>query len=132
MYNSCGDKMRLFELDLEKVKQQAKIDFVDKYSEIVNSDWYLDDIFEGQISLDGLDEILYVNTNYVYHDVDVNGNKTRYKMPLTCLLVKNNPYEIIYSYENAYYVAYEDEGKINFILYRDFINFIKAYYHQIA
>lgn len=124
--------MRLFELDVEALKQQASEKFANKYIEIVNSDWYIDDLYEGQISLAGLNETLYVSTNYVYHDVDVNGNKTRYKMPLTCILVKNHAYEVIYNYDDAYYVAYEDEGKISFILYRDFIDFIKAYYHQIA
>ena len=86
---------------------------------------YLPDIEKGEMQIMSVTYPVYVSTHYAYEDKMVNGNKTRYKIPLSIIYTKQDAYEIIYDSRDICYVAYEQENAIQFVLYEDFYDFIK-------
>ncbi|MEG0527400.1 MAG: hypothetical protein RR531_07795 [Longicatena sp.] len=121
--------MKILNLIESEVLKQAQVTFADKFVELTQTDFFLDDIEKGEIHIDGIDYPLYINTHYVYEDHLVNNNKTRYKVHITCVLVKESPYEVIYDSRGKYYVAYEEDG-IQFVLYEDFQKAIQPFIHE--
>lgn len=122
--------MQLINLDKDKVLEKAQVRFPDKYIELDSADLYLEDMESGHINIEGIEHELFVSTHYVYENHIVNGNKTRYKVPLTIVLLKKDAYDVIYDSRGKCYVAYEDND-INFILYEDFQDFIFPMVHEI-
>ena len=112
-------------LEEQAVAQAAAVKFPDKYIEMGESDLYLPDIEKGSLTIAGIDHPVYASTHYAYEDKMVNGNKTRYKIPLSIIYTKQDAYEIIYDSRDICYVAYEQENAIQFVLYEDFYDFIK-------
>lgn len=123
--------MKITNLDKEKVEKEAKEAFQGKYVEMDTTDLFLADMESGTLRLDGMDHAIYVSTHYAYEDHLVNNNKTRYKIPLTLVLLKNDPYDVIYDSKGCCYVAYEEENHIHFVLYEEFQDFLKPYLHVV-
>lgn len=117
--------MVITNLDEEKVLEAAKKQFAPSFVAIDHMDFYLPDIESGKIMVAGVDHPMYVSTHYAYEDHVVKGNDTRYKVPLTTILVKEDAYSIIYDSRDCCYVAYEEDGEIQFVLYIDFYKKIK-------
>ncbi len=117
--------MYFMNLDKEKVKSAAKEFFQNYYIEIGETDLYLPDIAYGKIMVEGREEPIYASTNYAYEDRVINGNKTRYKIPLTTILLKKDKYEVIYDSYGKYYVAYVEDETIKFVRYEDFYDTLK-------
>ena len=111
-------------LDKEKILTAAKQQFPHAYIE-QDVDFYLPDIEKGEMQIMSVTYPVYVSTHYAYEDKMVNGNKTRYKIPLSIIYTKQDAYEIIYDSRDICYVAYEQENAIQFVLYEDFYDFIK-------
>lgn len=122
--------MQIINLDKEEVAKAAAIEFSGKYIEMESCDLFLKDEESGKASIDFIDHEVYIGTNYVYEDRLVNGNKTRYKVPITIIYLKKDPYETIYDSKGKCYVAYK-EDTIHFILYEDFYTFIKPQIHML-
>ena len=108
-------------LEEERLLAAAHIAFPNSYIQIESSDIYLKNQIAGRYHAPWLDHDFYVSTEYAYEDRVVNGNKTRYKVAMPCILVKADQYDVIYDSSNCYYVAYEEEGEIKFRLYVDLI-----------
>ena len=79
-------------LEEQDVVQAAAVKFPGKYIEMGESDLYLPDIEKGSLTIEGIDHPVFASTHYAYEDKLVNGNKTRYKIPLTTVLVKKDKY----------------------------------------
>ena len=107
-------------LEEQDVIQAAAVKFPGKYIEMGESDLYLPDIEKGSLTIEGIDHPVFASTHYAYEDKLVNGNKTRYKIPLTTVLVK----------KGKYYVAYKEEEKIHFVPYEDFYELLKPLIHM--
>ena len=90
---------------------------------------YLPDIEKGKLRIEGIDKPVFASTHYAYEDKLVNGNKTRYKIPLATVLIKRDKYEVIYDSYGKYYVAFKDEAGIQFVLYEDFYELLKPMIH---
>ena len=117
--------MKFLDLNKEEVEKAAKDKFHDYYIEMGESVLYLPDIAYGKVMIEGREGPIYASTNYAYEDRLVNGNKTRYKIPLTTILLKKDPYEVIYDSYGKYYVAYIEDDEIKFIRYEDFYDLLK-------
>ena len=117
-------------LEEQDVVQAAAVKFPGKYIEMGESDLYLPDIEKGSLTIEGIDHPVFASTHYAYEDKLVNGNKTRYKIPLTTVLVKKDKYEVIYDSYGKYYVAYKEEEKIHFVPYEDFYELLKPLIHM--
>lgn len=115
--------MKIIDLDQNIVKQEAQKQF-QKYIEIQELDLYFKNIEKATCRLEGYEANLYVSTHYAYRDVDVNGNITRYKVALTCVLVKEHAYEVIYNSVGKLYVAYLENDEMKFMLYETFLDYI--------
>ena len=120
--------MKIINLDEEKVLEKAKQEFPNRYVEVGTTDLFLQDIETGKIQIDGIDHELYVSTHYVYEDHLINNNKTRYKVKLTTILLRKDPYDVVYDSYGKYYVAYESDD-IHFLLYEEFQEFLKSLLH---
>lgn len=120
--------MQFIGLDKEEVLQAAKAAFPDKYIDVDRTNFYVRDISSGTIHIDGVEEPLYVSTNYVYEDHIINGNNTRFKSQLTTVTLKKDAYDVIYDSYGVYYVAYK-EDTIQFVRYEDFYDRIKENIH---
>lgn len=118
-----GDKMK-FELNKDEVLQIAQAKFPGKYIELDTIDFYVPEIKEGIIQLEGMNQPFYISTNYAYEDRIVLGNNTRYKVELVLLYVKADRYEVMFDSYGKSYVAYEDDS-IHIIAYEDFYDEIK-------
>ena len=124
--------MKILYLDKENVIEAAQQTFKGSFIEIGECDLFLEGIETGSIQMDGIDSILHVNTNYVYEDRMINGNKTRYKIQLTTVTIKKDAYEIIYDSYGKYFIAYEDDQQaITFITYEDVNELLTPLIHQI-
>lgn len=124
-----GVFMQITNLDKEEVLQVAQVTFKDKYIEMNESDLFIPDIEKGCVTIDGIEHKVYISTHYAYEDRLVHGNKTRYKIPLTTILLKKDKYEVIYDSYGKYYVAYKNEEGIQFVPYEDFYDLLKPFLH---
>ncbi len=117
--------MNFYKLDKHAVLEAAKETFPTMYIEQDEMDFYLPDIERGEIIVEPLTIHFYISTNYAYEDRIVNGNKTRYKVPLSIIYTKHDKYEIIYDSREVCYVAYEEDHQMKFCLYTEFYEKIK-------
>lgn len=122
--------MQITGLDEQEVAKAAANTFANTYVEVGSADLFLPDIEKGELCIDGIEHPIYASTHYAYEDRLVNGNKTRYKVALTTILLKKDAYEVIYSSRGKYYVAYKTEEGIQFVLYEDFYALLKPLIHQ--
>ena len=122
--------MQIINLDEQMVLDKAKEKFSDWFVEIGETDLFLRDIDSGKIGIEGIDHELYVSTHYVYEDHLVNNNKTRYKVKLTTILLRKDPYDVVYDSVGRYYVAYQSDD-IQFVLYEDFQDFLKPFVKEL-
>lgn len=122
--------MQILNLNEEEVLASAKTTFPDDVIHMDHCDLFLNTIEKGEITIDGIEYPLYVNTNYVYEDHLINNNKTRYKVAVTLVSLKKDPYEVIYDSTAKSYVAYLDET-IQFVLYEEFQAFLAPMVHIV-
>lgn len=120
--------MQFIGLEKEEVLQAALKAFPDHYIDLDQTNFYLRDISNGTIHIDGVEEPLFVSTNYVYEDHIINGNNTRFKTKLTAITLKKDAYDVIYDSYGVYYIACK-EDEIQFIPYEDFYDRIKDKIH---
>lgn len=113
--------MVIKKLSDEAIIKAAKQAFPNHYIQVEHSDIFLKGKIAGRYKAPWIEQEFYVSTEYAYEDLLVNGNKTRYKIHMPCVLVKENRYDIIYDSKDCYYVAYEDAGHIQFKRYIDVI-----------
>lgn len=112
-------KIRSFEeVELIEAAQKA---FPDAYAEIMTNDLYLKGKRAGRYRAPWLDQEFYVSTEYAYIDQMEKGNRIRSKLHLPCVLVKSDPYEVIYDSRDCFYTAYEADEGIAFMKYVDLI-----------
>ena len=117
-----------YQLSKEEVLKAAQATFQDVYIEYDEMDFYIPDLDFGILRIEGIDKDFFVSTHYAYEDRLVNENQTRYKVPLSIVYTKHDPFEIMYDTHAICYVAYKEEGEIKFILYTKFYDFIKPYF----
>lgn len=122
--------IKLRNLDEESIVTAAKQKFKGYLFEYDIADLFLKDYEDGEYIADIFDAPFYVSTQYAYEDLLVNGNKTRYKIHISTILLKKEKYEVVYRYDDRYYVVYEEDGEIKFMKYSEFQNFIKPYIHK--
>lgn len=123
--------MQILNLDKEEVRQAAQAAYLHNYIAMEECDLYLEGIVKGRIKIDGVDHPMYVSTNYVYEDRVVNGNKTRFKVTLTCFYVKKDKYEVVYDSYGTYFVAYKENDNMKFIPYEDLYDLVKGHIHVL-
>ena len=123
--------MQITGLNKEEVRFAAQEIYKKSYIDVDTCDLFLRGIEKGKIQIDCIDHPVYVNTNYAYEDKLINGNQTRFKIPLTTIQVKTNKYEVIYDSFGTYFVAYKDDESIKFIPYEDVYDFLKDQIHII-
>lgn len=111
--------LKLF--DETKCREAAQLAFPNQYIEIMESDIYLKDTIAGRYAAPWLDHEFYVSTDYAYEDKMVNGNQTRYKVGMQCILVKPSRYEVVYDTKDSYFAVYEEDGNIKFMKYIDIL-----------
>jgi len=99
--------------------EAARKAFPHHHIQITQSDIFLKGKQAGRYRADWLDHEFYVSTEYAYEDRLVNGNKTRYKVSMPCIFVKNDPFEVLYDIQTCYYAVYEENGEIQFMLYTE-------------
>lgn len=113
--------MLLKTFDEDILREAAQKAFANSYIQIEYSDIYLRNTTAGRYLAPWLDREFYISTEYVYEDKLVNGNKTRYKVAMACVLIKKDRYDIIYDSKDVYYAAYEEAGEIKFMKYVDIL-----------
>lgn len=112
-------KIRIFDNDI--LREAAQNAFPDAVTEIMTNDLYLKGKKAGRYRAPWLDQEFYVSTEYAYIDQMENGNCIRSKLHLPCVLVKQNPYEVIYDSRDCFYVAYDSSDGIAFMKYVEII-----------
>lgn len=110
--------MQIKAFDSQQLIAAAQAQFPDYEIELQESDVFLKGKQAGRYRADWLDHEFYISTEYAYEDRLVNGNPTRYKIAMPCILLKKNRYEIVYDISDRYYVAYEEHGEIQFLPYQ--------------
>lgn len=113
--------MLIKQFNEEQLKKTAQLTFPRYYIHLDQSDIYLKGKQAGRYKAAWLDHEFYVSTEYAYEDILVNNNKTRYKVHMPCILLKTNPYEVIYDSQDRYYGVYEEDGEIKFEKYVELI-----------
>ncbi len=113
--------MQIKALSDEQLMQAAKKRFPDMAVVIDTADIYLKGKQTGRYSASWLDHDVFVSTEYAYEDRMINGNKTRYKVNIPCVLIKKHPHDIIYDSRDIYFGAYVENDEIHFKRYVDLI-----------
>ncbi len=113
--------MRIQAIAPKELETAAKAAFQEYEIEISESDLFLKGRIAGQYQAPWYDHDFYISTEYVYEDRMVNGNQTRYKVAMPCVLLKKDRYEVVYDYQDRYYVAYLEQDKICFCPYHEML-----------
>lgn len=113
--------MEIKTLSEEQLLAAAQKQFINKAILSDSSDIYLKGKQTGRYRVDWLDHDIYISTEYAYEDRMINGNKTRYKVQVPCVLIKDHPHDIIYDSRDIYYAAYIENNEIRFMRYVDLI-----------
>lgn len=108
-------EIRIF--DEEALQAAAQKAFPDAHVEITQGDLYLNGKEAGRYRAPWLNQEFYVSTEYAYIDQIENGNRIRSKLHIPCVLVKQDPYEVIYDARSCFYAAYQSDGGIMFTKY---------------
>lgn len=121
--------MRIMDIDIEKVRAQAKQTFPDQFIQIETGSLFIPDSEAGTYTCDYMEDLLYISTCMGYHEVMIKGNKTRVKVEITLVFLKKNPYEVIYEGMRCCHVAMADGEQISFIPYDQFLLTIGDHIH---
>lgn len=119
--------MQIKDLSDELVLEAANKQFPGKAVQIEPSDIYLKGKQTGRYTVDWLDHDIYISTEYAYEDRIINGNRTRYKVQVPCVLIKNHPHDIIYDSTDIYFAAYVEDNEIYFMRYVDLIEELRQH-----
>lgn len=120
--------MQITNLSEEEIVAEATKLYPNKIIEVELTDLFLRDIEQARLQVDFLDYPIYASTHYAYEDHLVNGNQTRYKIHVSIIFIKKDPYEVIYDSMGKCFVAYK-EDTIKFCPYEDFYDLIKDQIH---
>ena len=118
--------MEIVYLTDTEIIEAAQQVFPDAYIAIEESDIYLRDTRAGRYRASWLDHEFYVSTDYAYEDQLVNGNKTRYKVHMPCVLIKKDKYDIVYDSKDKYYAVYKEDNEIKFMKYIDILELLST------
>lgn len=113
--------MQIKALNDEQILCAAQNCFPDKAVLLESSDIYLKGKQTGRYTADWYDHDVFISTEYAYEDRIINGNKTRYKIQVPCVLIKKYPHDIIYDSRDIYFAAYVENDEIQFMKYVDLI-----------
>lgn len=113
--------MKIHTFDEKVLQEAAQSAFPESYVEITQADLYLKGKGAGRYRASWLDQDIYVSTEYAYVDEIENGNRTRVKLHIPCVLIKHDPYEVVYDSRDRFYSAYEKEGTVAFMKYVELI-----------
>ena len=80
--------MRIMDIDIEKVRAQAKQTFPDQFIQIETGSLFIPDSEAGTYTCDYMEDLLYISTCMGYHEVMIKGNKTRVKVEITLVFLK--------------------------------------------
>ena len=122
--------MKFIGLEQAEVETAAQQAFPGKYIDVDETDFFVRDIYSGTIQIDGMDQPLFVSTNYVYEDHVINGNDTRFKSKIMTVTLKKDAYDVVYDSFGNYFVACKEDGII-FVPYEDFYDKIKDSIHLV-
>lgn len=121
--------IKLQNLDEERIKSEAAIQFPDCKMRLDKADLYMKEIEDGTYISSFHDSKFHVSTQYAYEDIPVHGNMTRYKMYIYTIELLVDAYSVNYVWQDCYYVAFENNGDIQFMKYAEFLEFIKGEIH---
>lgn len=113
-------------LDQSEIIAAAQAAYPNAYVEYDTIDFYVRDIANGTIKIEGMETPFFVSTNYVYEDHMINGNDTRFKSKLSIVTIKKDRFEVLYDSYGKMLVAYKEDGEIKLIPYEDFYDVIKS------
>lgn len=113
--------MKIVELQEDDIVAAAKQQFPNKFIKVDSSDIYLRGVETGKYQAPWLEKAFYVSTEYVYQDILVKGNQTRYKVPMPTILIKDDAYGVVYDEREAYFAVVMENEQISFVKYVDFI-----------
>lgn len=119
--------MQITNLKKEEILEYAQKQFPDMHIWLDQTDFYLPSIESGEVCVEGIDHSVYVSTHYAYEDHLVNGNQTRYKIPISIFYVKKDEYDVVYDGRECCYVAYKEDGCMQHVLYKEFLDMIPTF-----
>ena len=113
--------MQIKAFNEELVLRAAQKQFPDKAVLLEPSDIYLKGKQTGRYTASWYDHDIFISTEFAYEDRVINGNKTRYKIEVPFVLIKNHPHDIIYDSRDIYFAAYSENDEIHFMKYVELI-----------
>lgn len=119
--------MQITNLKTEEILEYAQKQFPNMYISLDETDFYLPSIESGEICVEGIDHPVYVSTHYAYEDHLVNGNQTRYKIPISIFYVKKDAYDVIYDNRGCCFVPYIEDGCMQHVSYQEFLYMIPTF-----
>ena len=111
--------MKIAYLDQEKVLKEAQKIFKGKYIQVLEDSFYTDSIEDGMYNTPIFHNPIVISTGYFYEFLNVKGNNTLSKLPLTLISVQNSKWDVIYQSDDYYY-AYVDNNEVNFSKVEEF------------
>lgn len=123
--------MKIMNLSKERVQEQALKKFSPRFVQIEGGSLFLRGCADGAYRCDLMEETLFVSTSLGYHEVVIKGNKTRVKVEITLVFVKDTPYATIVDGNACGYVAIEEQEKIQFMEYPLFLDWILDHVHRV-
>lgn len=116
--------LKIMELSKELVQKQTEETFAPKCIQIETGSLFLRGCADGIYHCEVMEKPLYVSTSLGYHEVMIKGNKTRVKVEITLVFIKDTPYSTIYDGSTCCYVAMEEAGEITYMPYEKFLDWI--------
>ncbi len=124
--------MKIMNLSQDQVREQALKKFSPRFVQVESGSLFLRACADGTYRCDLMEETLFVSTSLGYHEVVIKGNKTRVKVEITLVFVKDNPYATIVDGNACGYVAIEEQEEIQFMEYPNFLEWILNHVHPIV
>lgn len=116
--------MKITGISKEQVQKEAEKQFQPLFVQIESGSLFLKDCPDGSYQCEAMPDTLYVSTSLGYHEVMIQGNKTRVKVEIWLVFLKQTPYATIYEGKKHCYVAVEEGGEIQFQPYEEFLEWI--------
>lgn len=123
--------MKIININPKIVAAAAKEAFPEYSIQMESGALFIPECADGAYDCDVMTDTLYVSTSIGYYEQMIKGNQTRVKAEIMLIFLKKSPYEVIYEGKKRCYAAMEeDEGKITFLPYEEFLQWIKRQIHK--